>query len=211
MDKRESFIKSFSGAFKENKLLFLIFFLLLAYSLFLRLFPLNIRTLEYDEIYTVINFVPLSFPKIFTDVATPNNHMLHTFFVKLFYAPNTDFFQLSIRLCCALAGTFTLLLFLPFRKYFQTLYGILFAILLFAFNGAHIHYSQTARGYSLLTFFLLLTIFSLWKYEKKRKENAPAKSLIFYAALYFLSACAASVSVSSGVIFAFAVTFSFLL
>ena len=211
MDNRESFIKSFSRSFKENNLLYILIFLLLAYSLFLRLFPLNIRTLEYDEIYTVSNFVPLSIQKIFTDVATPNNHMLHTFFVKLFHAPHTDFFQLSIRLCCALAGTFTLLLFLPFRKYFQTLYGILFAILLFAFNGAHIHYSQTARGYSLLTFFLLLTLFSLWKYEKRRKENAPAKSLIFYAVLYFLSACAASVSVSSGVIFAFAVSFSFLL
>ena len=211
MDNRESFIKKFFHSFKENKLLYILFFLLLAYSLFLRIYPLNIRTLEYDEIYTISNFVPLSFRMIFTDVATPNNHMLHTFFVKLFYAPGSNYFTVSIRLCCALAGTLTLLLFLPFRKYFQTLYGILFAILLFAFNGAHIHYSQTARGYSLLTFFLLLTIFSLWGYEKKRKENGTAKSLSFYAVLYFLSACATSVSVSSGVIFAFAVSLSFLL
>ena len=211
MDKKESFAKSFSGSFRENGLLLIPFFLLLAYSFFLRLYPLNIRTLEYDEIYTVSNFVPLSFRMIFTDVTTPNNHMLHTFLVKLFCMNNSDFFTLSIRLCCALAGTFTLFLFILFRKYFQNLYGILFAILLFAFNGAHIHYSQTARGYSLLTFFLLLTVFSLWGYEKKRKENGTAKSLSFYALLYFLSACGASVSVSSGVIFAFAVSFSFLL
>ena len=84
MDKKESFIKSFSGPFRENALLFIPFFLLLAYSFFLRLYPLNIRTLEYDEIYTVSNFAPLSFRMIFTDVATPNNHMLHTLLIKLF-------------------------------------------------------------------------------------------------------------------------------
>lgn len=197
--------------FKNSGILIITGGLLLIYILFIRLFPLNIRTLEYDEIYTIINFVPLSFQKIFTDVATPNNHMLHTFLVKLWQIPNSSFFTLSTRLPAALAGTLSIFLFLFFRKQFSSSTGVLFAMLLFACNGGHIHYSQTARGYSLLTFFLLLTVFALLEYEKNRRENLSCKSLIFLSVLYFLSACAASVSVSSGVIFSFAISFSFLL
>ncbi|MBO5761175.1 MAG: phospholipid carrier-dependent glycosyltransferase [Lentisphaeria bacterium] len=199
------------NGFKNSYLLIGTGILLLCYNLFIRFTPLNGRTLEYDEIYTIINFVPLSFQQIFTDVATPNNHMLHTLAVKLCKIPDSVFFTASTRFPAALAGLLSIFLFIPFRKHFQSIYGVLFAILLFAFNGAHIHFSQTARGYSLLTFFLLLATFSLLEYEKTERENPSRKKLLLWAIFYFLSACAASVSVSSGVIFVFAVSLVFLL
>lgn len=214
MEKKDTFFKDLISFGRENPLLILLMIFFLLFSLYFRWIFLNIRTLEYDELYTVANFVPLTFSKIFTEVATPNNHMLHTFFVKLFHQPSAGYSLLYIRLCAAISGLLTILLFLPFRKNFHNLYAAFFAMFLFTLNGAHIHYSQTARGYTLLTFFLLLTIFSLWGYDKnleEKDEKRRRKNTILYALLYFFSACMTSVSISIGVLFAFAASFSFLI
>lgn len=208
---KKDYLNDIVSFIRENPLLFFTGCFFLFLSIYFRWYALNIRALEYDEIYTVSNFVPLSFSRIFTEVATPNNHMLHTFFVKLFHCPDSAYFTMSVRLCAAIAGTLTVFLFLPFRQCFKNIYTLLFAMFLFAFNGAHIHYSQTARGYTLLTFFLLLTLFSLWAYQKNMEEKGERKKSYFFAFLYFISVCSSSVSISIGVLFAFSISFAFLL
>ena len=202
--------EKFSCFARKHPLFFIFFLLLLVLAFLFRIAPLG-RTPEYDEVYTMTHFVPLSVWKIFTEVATPNNHMLHTLFVKLVRAPGSDFHYLSLRLPSAIAGTLSILLLLLFRKNFQSLYGVLFSMLFFAFNGAHIHFSRTARGYSLVTFFLLLALFALWEYDRKRRENAPEKTLWLLAGLYFFAGLSSSVSVSAGVLFAFSLSLAFLL
>ncbi|MBP5182524.1 MAG: hypothetical protein J6331_05805, partial [Lentisphaeria bacterium] len=90
--------ENFTCFIRKHPLVFVFFLLLLSLAFLFRLGLLNSRTPEYDEIYTVTHFVPLSVQKIFTEVATPNNHMLHTLFVKLFQAPGSRFYFLSLRL-----------------------------------------------------------------------------------------------------------------
>ena len=48
--------------------------------------------------------------------------------------------------------------------------AVIFAAACIAFNGYLIHYSQTARGYSIQTFFVLLTAASLALLAKHKKS-----------------------------------------
>ena len=63
----------------------------------LRLMNIQPPSPEYDEIWTVQHYVPATAGHIFTDVATPNNHVLNSLGIKFFssFIPNT---VLSMRL-----------------------------------------------------------------------------------------------------------------
>ena len=64
-------------------------------ALLLRGFFLN-RFLEYDEIWTLQNYAKLGILEIFQDLATPNNHPVNSFIVKLISGFSTAFWSLRL-------------------------------------------------------------------------------------------------------------------
>lgn len=154
------------------------------------------RFLEYDEVWTFQCYVPLPWHTIFTDLATPNNHCLNSLLIKGLYCTFPDSCSAGlIRLPVLAAGI--LLLILALCAVWKTVRqpGALFMTAVWlAFQADLIHYSRTARGYSLqclfvLAFFLLLVrpVRSSWSWKT--------------ALLLFSCAVCACLSVTSGLIF----------
>ena len=103
-------------AVRRNRVIMLIMFSFVA-LIGLRLMNIQTQSPEYDEIWTVQHYVSAPVGRIFTDVATPNNHVLNSLGIKFFssFIPNT---VLSMRLpaLLAFAGLFILLLTMYFRS-----------------------------------------------------------------------------------------------
>lgn len=142
------------------------------------------RGLEYDEIWTAQHYSSNTVSNIFTDTATPNNHPLHSFLVKLsfsIFGPD----KLSLRLPAFMSGVglMPLVFFLAWLIFRQRSAALL-ALSFTAFNGMLIHYSQTARGYSVQTFLISLFILSIIYFEKNRKNIRNFKW--FYAGIFVI-------------------------
>ena len=152
------------------------------------------RGLEYDEIWTLTNYAGKDVQIIFSDLSTPNNHPLHSFFVKLSCSA-FGFSFLSLRFPALLFG----LLISPMAALFawRLMKDRMAAFLVFAlcsFSGALIHYSQAARGYSLQTFSVLLAAYALYSMESRRER--------YFSPVVFLLASVASIlAVPSGIVF----------
>ncbi|MFA5203261.1 MAG: hypothetical protein WC708_02555 [Lentisphaeria bacterium] len=114
------------------------------------------RGLEYDEIWTLTHYVPKPWPALAFDLATPNNHPLHTLFAARTLELGGGRLA-AYRLPSFLAGLATLLL-LPLLAWRLTrsVWAAAAALLLGAANGALAHFAVVARGYSLQTALLLL-------------------------------------------------------
>ena len=68
-----------------NKKIFnLILFVVVVFGILLRQTGINVRSLEYDEIWTMTHYLDCGFFEIFSSLETPNNHPLHTLFAKYF-------------------------------------------------------------------------------------------------------------------------------
>lgn len=176
-----------------------LFFILL----FLRFFNMEVRSPEYDELWTIHNYVNIPAEKIFTDVVTPNNHPLNSFLIRI----STSFFGMSmftIRLPALLAfcGLFALCI-AAARNFMNSTIARAAFIVLVILNGGILHYAETARGYSLQTFFFFAAFLSLLLFEKFREQK---KKAVLYALLYLISATGTCLSISSGVIFITALT-----
>ncbi len=182
-------------AVRRNRVIMLIMFSFIA-LMGLRLMNIQTQSPEYDEIWTVQHYVPATVGRIFTDVATPNNHVLNSLGIKFFssFIPNT---VLSMRLpaLLAFAGLFFLLLFAVLRLFTTPAArgAVLGAVLL---DGMILHYAETARGYSLQVFFVFGLLFALLSYpaEAGKKRAVPAL-------MWLICAVGSCLSVSSGVIF----------
>lgn len=154
------------------------------------------NTPEYDEIWTVQHYRNLPVPAVFSDVSTPNNHVLNTLGIKFFLniLPPHNF---AIRLTALLGfcGLFVILLraVLLLLKNNTARAGVLTAVLL---NGMLLHYAETARGYSLQAFFVFGLLFSLLCFSFRPRENR-----MFNAVMWLLCAEGACLSVSSGVLY----------
>jgi len=117
--------------------------------------------INYDEAVTFLRAEPES---ILTALSyyTPNNHLFHTFLLKLsigLFGP----FEWSIRLPAFLAG----LALIPtvgyiFNRVFGPLEGLLGAALV-ASSGWLICYSVNARGYTLAVLLLLWAFYAAWR------------------------------------------------
>ncbi|MBO4491286.1 MAG: hypothetical protein J5944_08005 [Lentisphaeria bacterium] len=168
--------------------------LLAAAGIFLRCQGLD-RFLEYDEIWTFRFYVPLSWHEIFTDLATPNNHCLNSLLIKWLYA----LFPASaalLRLPALVAGILTVVLvLLAVWKTARRSGAVIMAAFWIAFQADLIHYSRTARGYSLQCLFVLA--FFLLLIRPVRISGSWWKT----ALLLLVCASGACLSVTSGLIF----------
>lgn len=190
---------------KKIPLLFLIpAALLTAAGIAFRCLELD-RFLEYDEIWTFQCYAPLPWHEIFTDLATPNNHCLNSLLIKGLCSVSPGCTAGLIRLPALAAGVLLLLLALcAVWKTTRQPGALLMAAVWLSFQADLIHYSRTARGYSLqclfvLAFFLLLV--------RPARSSGRWKT----ALLLFVCAAGACLSVTSGLIFVGACGASWLL
>lgn len=178
---------------KEKLLLLLIGAVAIA-GIILRFNGWSHRSLEYDEVWTFLNYSGIPVTQIFTDLATPNNHPLNTLLIQWCIDKNNFQFH-QLRLPVFLFGIAAILLTILLTwKAIKRKDSVLFATSCIAFNGFLIHYSQTARGYSIQTFFVLLSAAAL--YWMSQHKNS-----ILYGALFTFAAICSCLTITSGLIF----------
>ncbi|MEN4011547.1 MAG: glycosyltransferase family 39 protein [Chloroflexota bacterium] len=153
-DTRKAFRRL--GAYFAQREIWLPSLLLLLLALAFRL-PLINLPMMHDESYTVTVFAAQPLRLALSDYHFPNNHLFHTFLVHIHY----HLFGASpwaVRLPALLAGALTA----PAGYWLaRRLYGkpaALLAGISIAAIPVLIHYSVTARGYSLVALFTLLTV-----------------------------------------------------
>jgi hypothetical protein len=154
------------------------------------------NTPEYDEIWTVQNYRDIPVRAVFSDVSTPNNHVLNTLGIRFFLSV-VPHHNLAVRLTallgfCALFAVLLRASLLFFNNSF--IRGAVLASVLL--NGMLLHYAETARGYSLQSFFVFGIFFSLLCFQFRPRENRA-----FNACMWFLCAVGACLSVSSGALY----------
>lgn len=135
---------------------------------FLRYVGISERGLEYDEIWTMYYYASDSCHKIFTELATPNNHPLHSLFVKAAISVGGDapFF---LRLDALLSGIFLIgVVWYISRFLFNSRLAAFYSALFCACSGGLVHYSQTSRGYMLQSFLIASAAASLLLYKRKK-------------------------------------------
>lgn len=167
--------------------------------LILRMQNILSRSPEYDELWTLQNYVPLSAGRILTAVATPNNHVLNTLGIKwsmkLFGA---SVWALRLPALLGFAGLFVLLL-RGLGKFCRSgpVRGATLAAALL--DGMILHYAETARGYSLQTFFVFGFLLALLCFSTAGEKGTRARVLNAGAGL--LCALGCCLAVSSGILF----------
>ena len=114
------------------------------------------RGLEYDEIWTLTHYVPKPWPALVFDLATPNNHPLHTVIAARTLELGHGSLM-SYRMPSFAAGVAVMLLtpLLAWRLT-RSVWAATVCAVLVAGNGALAHFAVVARGYSLQTALLLL-------------------------------------------------------
>ncbi|MCF7791738.1 MAG: glycosyltransferase family 39 protein [Victivallales bacterium] len=152
-------------------LIYSAFISILILGVYFRLKGIISRNLEYDEIWTLSNYSSKSLHIIFTELATPNNHPLNSLLIKI----STAFFgvnNLAIRFPVLLAG-FLLMIFtaLLSERIFHNKVIAFLVLILVSFNGALVHYSQTARGYEIQTFIIVLYAYFLIYLETSERNK----------------------------------------
>ena len=119
----------------------------------LRISQMNMPVI-YDEAFTYTNYASQPLHFLFSDYTFPNNHVLHSFLVKL----STGIFGVhlwSLRLPALLAGIAVMPLFYAFTRLMFNRYIALITLAFVASSGALIEYSALARGYSLTWLFMV--------------------------------------------------------
>ncbi len=168
---------------------------ILALALFWRIGRL-FGGLEYDEIWTLTNFSIMPVSEIFTRLALPNNHPLNTLLVKIFYFGRECAWTIRlVPLFCGI-GTVWLTGVLA-KKLFGRTAGVI-AMFFTAFSAPLIYYSQTARGYSMQLFLLL--VFAICVFSMN-KTDRPEKCSFLPEAGALLSGAAAVLALSTSAIY----------
>lgn len=131
------------------------------------------RGFEYDELWTRFNYGGKSVYTIFTDLATPNNHPLHSLVVKgllPLFGPTA----FSLRADALLAG-FLLVAIAGYiaRFLFNSRLAAFYAASFCAFSGALVHYSQTSRGYIIQAFLIAVVAAGLILYKRGGRFCGP--------------------------------------
>ena len=181
----------------------LILILCIAAGFLLRITDLNIRSLEYDEIWTLKNYIKCSFFEIFTNLETPNNHPLPTWLTKTLCS-FAGYENWALRLSAFLSGVGLMLLIWWYGcRNLYSKYAKIVLIALTAFSPYLIHYSNTARGYSMQALFVFVMVILLFSYAQKPS--------ICKALGVFISAAAVLFTVYSGLIFVCAASGAYML
>lgn|GEM_PF-4219269 len=111
------------------------------------------RSLTHDEVFTLVSFASKPWSAIASSYEAPNNHILHTFCVKL-SAALFDSSDWAIRLPAAAAGMAAS--FLLVRALTGTAVAALVAVVLMAFCQGQVSASFQAGGYTLFTLMSML-------------------------------------------------------
>lgn len=181
---------------RRRKIFVLTSLVLFAILAAIRVMNILRNTPEYDEIWTVQNYMDIPVRAVFSDVSTPNNHVLNTLGIR-FFLSMIPYHNLAVRMTALLGfcALFAVLLRASVLFFFSNFVrgAVLAAALL---NGMLLHYAETARGYSLQAFFVFGLFFSLLCFQLRPRENR-----VFNACMWFLCALGACLSVSSGVLY----------
>ncbi|MEI6290681.1 MAG: glycosyltransferase family 39 protein [Chloroflexota bacterium] len=125
---------------------------------------------DYDEAYTIVEFGTKSWLTAFSDYSLPNNHLFHSVLVKacsFIFGMHTW----SVRLPAMAAGLGVILAaFILGKEIFNNDAGILAAVFA-AFSPEMIRYSTSARGYSMLDLFVLLSFFTGYRLVTKQSRK----------------------------------------
>jgi hypothetical protein len=144
----------------------------------IRLIYLN-EPVGHDEAYSVTVFSPSLWYAI-TNYHAPNNHILHTVLVH-FSTTFLGFYPWAVRVPAFLAGTLIIPVAYGLGKIVYDRYTALLAAVLIAWWPVQVSYSVTARGYSLVALFALMT---LWLGVLARRE----KNLVVWSLIVVFSA-----------------------
>lgn len=137
---------------------------------------------SHDEAYTITVFSPSLWYAV-TNYHAPNNHVLHTVLVHI----STAFLGLypwAVRLPAFLAGTLLIPAAYFLGKAIYDSYSGILAAMLVAGWPEQISYSTTARGYSLVALFALVT-FWLGILVSKERNRVAWLLLVIFSALGF--------------------------
>lgn len=138
-------------------------------GLALRMLNLN-RPILYDEAFTFIHYASRSFKYMLAAYSTPNNHILHTLLVGIFYRLFGGH-PWILRLPAFSAGVLGIpATYLTARRFF-TVPQSLAASALFAVAAGFINYSTNGRGYTMtILLALLLANFGALLIEKQSQS-----------------------------------------
>ena len=145
---------------------------ILACAFALRLYKLDLG-LWYDEVLTYVGYARMPFGEILT---TYNNENQHFVFTLLAHACFVIFGEgaWALRLPGALFGVASIWALYLFARQVGSTRQALFAAALFTFSYHHIWFSQNARGYSGLLFWVLLSSYFLLRAHAGRPCRAVA-------------------------------------
>ena len=150
--------------FKLPKFSFALVAVILTVGTILRLFKITRALGGHDENAMLLYFGYAPLEYITTTYFDANNHVFHTILVHLmaFWFGEDNAF--AIRLPTLLFGVAGLgVIYALALKLFQSQLIAFLSLWIAAIHPVHIHYSQTARGYSLIMFFSALMIYAAIK------------------------------------------------
>ena len=185
-------------ALRRRRMFVRISFAVFALLVVIRIMYIQGKAPEYDEIWTMQHYMDVPLPTVFSDVSAPNNHVLNTLGIRLFLSANLfrdEKIAMRLPALLGFCGLFLVLLqaTLLLLKNNSVRGAVLAAVLL---NGMVLHYAETARGYSLQSFFVFGLFFALLCFHFRPPENRT-----FHAVMWLLCALGACLSVSSGVLY----------
>jgi mannosyltransferase len=151
-----------------NRTIAFLVLTILVVGLGLRLYGLN-EGLWFDEIYTDVNYARMSFGEIVTTYDTQNQHLLYSILAHFSLRAFGET-AWALRLPAALFGVASIwALYLLARRVASTREALLsMALVLLSYH--HIWFSQNARGYTGLLFFVIM---ASWLLERGLHESRP--------------------------------------
>lgn len=189
---------------KQKKAILTFSVIAMAIGFLLRIANIGNISLEYDEIWTFTHYVPGECLKIFTDLATPNNHPLHSMLAKISIGIfGNELWALRLPALLAGCGLIPLLWYTVHKLKPSPEAGVI-AIVWGAFHGYSLYYSQAARGYSLQMFFVLATFLGMWLLYKNPQSKKTTLLLV-------CSAICCCLTITSGLIYVCALAGAFTL
>lgn len=189
---------------KQKKTILTFSVIAMAIGFLLRIANIGNISLEYDEIWTFTHYVPGECLKIFTDLATPNNHPLHSMLAKISVGIfGNELWALRLPALLAGCGLIPLLWYTVHKLKPSPEAGVI-AIVWGAFHGYSLYYSQAARGYSLQMFFVLATFLGMWLLYKNPQSKKTTLLLV-------CSAICCCLTITSGLIYVCALAGAFTL
>ena len=189
---------------KQKKAILIFSVIAMAIGFLLRIANIGNISLEYDEIWTFTHYVPGECLKIFTDLATPNNHPLHSMLAKISVGIfGNELWAMRLPALLAGCGLIPLLWYTVHKLKPSPEAGVI-AIVWGAFHGYSLYYSQAARGYSLQMFFVLATFLGMWLLYKNPQSKKTTLLLV-------CSAICCCLTITSGLIYVCALAGAFTL